>query len=1099
MSVGTRREGPTRRGRPGRGGRRASFPLAAGGLGADVGEQSVTSSARPLTHHDLGGGPSRPPGTGQKAALLMSTPPAFEFQLFGGPILRKGGAHVRLSPQAQRLLGLIAASGSEGIRRDRLLDLLWEGGEAAMLRPRLAQALYVMRKGFAPDDPVLEVDDRLVLDSRTVRSDLTTFEMALNQRDFDTAFGLFQKGFLRGFSKGLSEDAEAWVKERGEELREGMADMTGGDIVSSFIARDFQRVVATASIRKHLAAPSFANEYSLVLGLLNQGRVREAQCLAQGLRGAEGMPASADHGEGLDSLIMLTNRAYVAEALSISPRVSVPPRVSAFWREFVVSIARMVLAPTAPNDLQSRCIVVASEPDCRGQLFMGLLLQFLAALGRPLLNLDEASVLRDRAFDGRSNPTGTPFEGLAPASIGANPFVCFSLQARRLLRSPDSVSRALSIARSQSPGAVFLCLDDSSDRKPSVAASVGSVLDILTVRLPAPTEEEVLAFLAPSGNSGDTGSHAAIAALCGGYIPFLESSTVLKSQTGTPGWAPLSSVIARLLDSIDPLDQKVLTTTALLDGPADPGLVARACGVTLESLNEPLMRLEARGLLLWCAGSIRLRASAIRDWLFAGTELRPQVLAASVAANLEGLPIAPSVKLDSWRLAGDRDKIFEWARHSASTAKACGSLEGQISAWEAAVNSAEVGTPRQASLKELCQVLARGRRWEALVPLARRAAEEALGSAELSEWISFRALLAEAWAHSHPSRISQAIAELEELLSLAEGLEPAERAAECVDQLVHLYHRLGELGQMTRLLGRARALVANTDCHRSAARLHGTLAMESFFGDFVEGEAQAAKAVSAAEQTGDPNLLLIALNRQLATELARGRLETISGKRLQLRALELARRSEDYLQRLHTLINLAVWETDCGRFENAAIQFESLIGQVHGLADPRIEVLLHTNAGIARIKAHDFSGAKRHLTAAEAMFQAWSSAEVQAQVTAGLGILALEEGRIGEAKKIAEDKVLSCGDVLSDPTIVALFRSTLLRRLGRKEKAAAVLVASAEGTKHRYPVHYLALVYQRLLWSRNPRCSPDEEDLRNAIAKCNELGLTEWLRKFQGL
>lgn len=152
----------------------------------------------------------------------MSISPAFELQLFGGPVLRREGKRVRLSPQGQRLLGFIAGTGPEGIPRDNLLDLLWEGGETATLRPRLAQALYTLRKRFSPADPIVEKDDRLLLNREIVGSDLETFERALREEDFDVALRLFSQGFLSGLSRRLSDDAAAWVQERETELREGM-------------------------------------------------------------------------------------------------------------------------------------------------------------------------------------------------------------------------------------------------------------------------------------------------------------------------------------------------------------------------------------------------------------------------------------------------------------------------------------------------------------------------------------------------------------------------------------------------------------------------------------------------------------------------------------------------------------------------------------------------------------------------------------------------------------------------------------------------------------------------------------------------------------
>lgn len=213
MSIGTRRDGGEPKGTRW-GNARAGGAVASRGYRVEFGAKHPAHDGGP-TSDPTGtesSGPVHPP------AMRTSTP--YELRLFGGPRLRAGKRTIRLSPQSQLLLGLIAGSGPEGVQRSRLLDLMWDGGDANTLRPRLAQALYALRRHFGEDQALLEADQSIVLNPRVVSSDLETFEDALQRDDFATAVTLFERGFLSRCEGGGAEELQAWV----EEMREGLRD-----------------------------------------------------------------------------------------------------------------------------------------------------------------------------------------------------------------------------------------------------------------------------------------------------------------------------------------------------------------------------------------------------------------------------------------------------------------------------------------------------------------------------------------------------------------------------------------------------------------------------------------------------------------------------------------------------------------------------------------------------------------------------------------------------------------------------------------------------------------------------------------------------------
>jgi DNA-binding SARP family transcriptional activator/tetratricopeptide (TPR) repeat protein len=120
--------------------------------------------------------------------------------------------------QRKRLasLAVLAASGSRGIGRDRLLLLLWPESTTDRARGALYQLLYVVRQAFGEQSIV--GTDELRLDPSIVGSDVEDFNQALARGDLAAAVELYVGPFLDAVHLPGAPELEAWVEQKRQEL-----------------------------------------------------------------------------------------------------------------------------------------------------------------------------------------------------------------------------------------------------------------------------------------------------------------------------------------------------------------------------------------------------------------------------------------------------------------------------------------------------------------------------------------------------------------------------------------------------------------------------------------------------------------------------------------------------------------------------------------------------------------------------------------------------------------------------------------------------------------------------------------------------------------
>lgn len=136
-----------------------------------------------------------------------------------------GVSPIGRSSQRKRLalLVLLAGAGSRGIRREKLVDLLWADRSPEQARHALSQALYAVRQELGEEIVRAGLDD-LHVDAGALTCDLWELEEALAAGRLEEAVSLHRGPFLDGFSLPDCPEFERWAEERRMQVHRKVAE-----------------------------------------------------------------------------------------------------------------------------------------------------------------------------------------------------------------------------------------------------------------------------------------------------------------------------------------------------------------------------------------------------------------------------------------------------------------------------------------------------------------------------------------------------------------------------------------------------------------------------------------------------------------------------------------------------------------------------------------------------------------------------------------------------------------------------------------------------------------------------------------------------------
>jgi DNA-binding SARP family transcriptional activator len=234
-----------------------------------------------------------------------------ELVLFGGLRVARAGSSEGVVSVRTRLicLAVIAMAGERGVRRERLLSLLWPDSDDERGRTALRQALFVIKKEVGGAELVVGSAE-LRLNPEVIRADATRFLDAVAADQLEAAVALYTGPFLDGVVVRDNVELEQWIDEQRQLL-----SATFATILERLAQRATQRGEAAEAARWWARAAAhdrlnarIARSYmeALVLAGDPATAIRHAQIYGEAVRSlleVDPDPAIAAYAETLASAL----------------------------------------------------------------------------------------------------------------------------------------------------------------------------------------------------------------------------------------------------------------------------------------------------------------------------------------------------------------------------------------------------------------------------------------------------------------------------------------------------------------------------------------------------------------------------------------------------------------------------------------------------------------------------------------------------------------------------------------------------------------------------------------------------------------------------
>lgn len=146
--------------------------------------------------------------------MAVSETISLHLNTFGVLTLTRDGSPVRGSgqqPKPLALLAFLAASGSKGATRDKILGHIWPDLDTPRARHALKQTVYALRRD-ADEPRVIVGSNVLRLDPAAVSADVVEFREALSTGSLERAAGIYAGPFLDGFFLEGGGPFEEWAE-----------------------------------------------------------------------------------------------------------------------------------------------------------------------------------------------------------------------------------------------------------------------------------------------------------------------------------------------------------------------------------------------------------------------------------------------------------------------------------------------------------------------------------------------------------------------------------------------------------------------------------------------------------------------------------------------------------------------------------------------------------------------------------------------------------------------------------------------------------------------------------------------------------------------
>jgi hypothetical protein len=179
----------------------------------------------------------------------------------------------------------------------------------------------------------------------------------------------------------------------------------------------------------------------------------------------------------------------------------------------------------------------------------------------------------------------------------------------------------------------------------------------------------------------------------------------------------------------------------------------------------------------------------------------------------------------------------------------------------------------------------------------------------------------------------------------------------------------------------------------------------------------------------------------------------------------------DISLKFYVLSNMAVWLLEIGELPKALSAFENVRKVVHGIRARKLRTMLQLNLGELGLLSFDFQSARSSYLKAHNTLTPVSPYFYKMLISAGLGLCAIHDGDLGEARRRETELPNQPAFWTFDPTIVTVFRVRMLLKRRDLEGAVDLLETVRRAVRKRFVPAWMRLTLEecRILKRSDPK------------------------------
>jgi DNA-binding SARP family transcriptional activator len=1076
----------------------------------------------------------------------------YSFFFFAGPRLLQGGRLVHLSPAHSALLSLAVAAGESGATDSWLNEIMWKDDPPrAALKHRLAQACYGIN-ARAGARLVLRRHGRCWVNPDLLRTDLEAFDRALEAEDLETAIDLLSQGFLPQLHSVCDDRLSDWIEGREITLRSSVRRAALSTWSRLAAVGDWTAATPHAIQLLKLDPSDESALQRLLRSRAMSGGVLEAHASfaefveRQTVGGRLWSPSMATM--SLLERLSLSEKERPPFDTGFSDPASEPPFLgrevplrgltaalhSTGFGEFEILLVsgeagmgktRLIREALAESPPHLRVLKGTAHELERDILLNPLLeaigTETLAPSVRGLPEPWRATLLTLLPhFHIGSDPPPEPPD-LTPDAIPRRLFEAFRTLFRQVSSERpvlliiedfhwiDDTSLAVLeyLRRRWTEGGLRLLLSVRPEDLEPNCRSARWLSELRAKRVLkefnlAELEEAALHTLVDSvmPSSASALERQRLRCLSGSNPYFVIELAAEWSSGRLPLGSPMPDpllpvphsicqVFERRLRALSPTAERCASLLAILDDPIEPAYLTRLARLRYPRVLAALQELQGHRLVEMSHSGVRMRHDLVRQALRGRfDQLWRSWLHGRVA---QGLLRRRSTAVDRLALhfhrAGDREQALAFSLRAAARAEATGAVPEAIGFYLIAKMHTNENEDLARITGQLGSLHFIHRDFDSAIPLLGEAAMRYQELGHVRKELRLLVLHADARSHQEKENSEEVLGEVRRLVTAGRELGDVEGMAEALDVELHILDRMERPKEVVRVLAQANSTLSTTEDAGARSALFRVLSLHLYYGEKRQALISGRAAVSEARKSNRADRLLSALNRLVVVLLHLGLLDSEEGRAILSEAEALSAKSGDLFMRYNIILNEGVWALDVGSLDRAEICFHKA-AQVVPTETDLTHFVLCCNIGELRVAQRRFAEAEEVFQKARAIWRPGMPLYLRGVVDAGIGLCALESGRVREAQQVAEALPEPPTSWFFDPSVLIVFQTRLLDRLGRTEEGLRLVSVACEDLRDRFVTAWvkLRLEHHRVAARRGLAIG---DEVRATLGVAGELGL----------